>query len=135
MNKRIFSTQEQKELCANENIHRCSERSVTYTKTFKIHAIKQYSEGMTSAEVFKQAGFNLDLIGRDTPKECLHRWRKIHKEKGFRGLSEARGRKSVGRTKEQKRSQDEQVKYLEAEVKYLKAENSFLAKLRAKKAE
>jgi len=135
MSKRIFSSQKQKELCENKNVHHCTERSITYATTFKRDAIEQYESGLTSTEIFKQAGFNLDLIGRDTPKSCLRRWRKIHKEKGLSGLSEARGKSSVGRPKKQTRTRNEQMKYLEAEVKYLKAENAFLAQLRAKRRE
>jgi hypothetical protein len=57
------------------------------------------------------------------------------KHKGLKGLSESRGRKKSGKQKTVELSAAERLQYLEAEVKYLKAENSFLAQLRAKRAE
>jgi len=100
-----------------------------------MRAIQQYNDGLTSTEIFKQGEFNLNLIGKDTPKECLRRWRKIIMNRGTKGLSESRGTKKSNRLKTAKMSKVERVKYLEAEVKYLKAENAFLAQLRARRAE
>ena len=83
--------------------------------------------------IFKQAGFDITLIGKKEPKWCLKRWRKIFKERGVKGLStESRG-KCGGRSKSVKNLTDnEKMKYLEAQVAYLKAENNFLSKLRKK---
>ncbi len=135
MSKRIFNQEQINTLLANKHVQRCSERSITYTTDFKLKAIEQYEAGLTSTEIFKQAGFNLDLIGKDTPKGCLRRWRKIHKDKGNNGLSDTRGKIGVPRVNKPKLYGAKRLKYLEAEVKYLKAENTFLAQLRAKKVE
>ena len=119
----------------NENIARCSKRSITYNKDFKIKAVKLYEQGLTSGDIFRQAGINLNLIGRKTPKYCLRRWNKIYRHKGEKELTvENRGRNSPGRPKKPIDKPDaDRIKRLEAEVAYLKAENDFLAKLRAKK--
>lgn len=135
MSKRIFSSEEQQQLKKNPNVSRASERSITYATVFKERAVKEYEEGQTSSNIFKQAGFDLDLIGRKQPKSCLRRWRVQFKEKGIRGLTDERGKNSMGRKKKQKHTETNRLKWLEAEVKYLKAENAFLAQLRAKKAE
>lgn len=135
MNKRIFSEDEQNKLSTNHNVLKCSSRSVTYTTKFKIRAVKKYELGLTATEIFRNAEFNLDLIGKEIPNDCLRRWRRIVKRKGFSGLSEARGKKKGSRPKKNKMSTTERLKYLEAEVKYLKAENSFLVELRARRAE
>lgn len=135
MSKRIFSSEEQQLLQSNQYVERCSDRSITYTTQFKEQAVRQYEEGLTSTEIFKQAGFNIDLIGRKQPKGCLRRWRAAYKNHGAMGLTEARGKNSTGRKKRPHHAETDRLKWLEAEVKYLKAENTFLAQLRAKRAE
>lgn len=135
MSKRIFSSEEQQLLQDNQYVERCSDRSITYTTQFKEQAVQQYEEGLTSTEIFKRAGFDIDLIGRKHPKGCLRRWRAVYKKHGIAGLTESRGKNSTGRRKRPYRTEAERLKWLEAEVKYLKAENAFLAQLRAKRAE
>ncbi len=132
MSKRIFTREQIEQLTKNKSIASCTEKSITYTQSFKASAIKLYAQGLTSSEVFRQAGFNLEIIGRDQPKECLRRWNKIFSKKGYDGLSEVRGR-GGGRFKTKYQTDKEKIKYLEAQVAYLKAENDFLAKLRANK--
>ncbi len=125
MSKRIFSREEQELLRNNPNVQYCSDKSITYTTTFKEQAVRQYEAGLTSTEIFKQAGFDLNLIGKQQPKECLRRWR-------TKGCGDLRGKHNRERTI---RTETDRLKWLEAEVKYLKAENAFLAQLRAKRAE
>lgn len=132
MSKRIFTKQQIKALLQNPNIERCSEKSISYRKNFKILAINKYCKGLPPNEIFKQAQFDINMIGRETPKRCLHDWRKVFKAKGAQGLSvETRG-KSGGRPKVKWSNDKEKLKYLEAEVAYLKEENRFLARLRKK---
>ena len=127
MSKRIFSSEEQQRLQHNQNVQRCSEKSITYTSEFKKEAVRQYDTGLTSVEIFKQAGFDLNLIGKHQPKECLRRWR-------TNGCTDLRG-KHTSQKKINANTETDRLKWLEAEVKYLKAENAFLAQLRAKRAE
>ena len=135
MSKRIFTKEQAKQLLRNRNVSACSERSITYSNDFKIRAVKLYKQGLTSREIFKQAGFDLNAIGRDQPKECLKRWNKTWRVKGEGGLS-AETRGHPGRPGKPKDLSDaDKIKRLEAEIAYLKAENDFLAKLRAKRTE
>ena len=135
MSNRIFTKEETDQLSSNENISKCSERSIAYSKDFKIKAIKLYEQGSTPADIFRRAGLNINLIGRKTPKDCLRRWNKTYRHKGEKELLiETRGRGSTGRPKKPKDlSETDKIKRLEAEVTYLRAENDFLAKLRAKR--
>ena len=120
----------------NPNISYCSERSITYTKDFKLLAIKLYEQGLTSSEIFRKAGFDLDIVGRHQPKECLHRWLELYRAKGEDGLSDHRGKTGrSGRPRTKGVTDADKIKRLEAQVAYLKAENDFLAKLRARRAE
>ncbi|MBU1126171.1 MAG: HTH domain-containing protein [Patescibacteria group bacterium] len=136
MSNQRFTKEEIEELLKNPNVQNCSKRSVTYSQDFKQRAISLYDKGFTSMEIFIQAGLNPDLMGRDQPKACLGRWRRIVQEKGIEGLVESRGQHGKGgRPKTKGVSVADRIEYLETQIAYLKAENAFLAKLRAKRRE
>lgn len=136
MSKRRFTTEQIENLRKNVNIAKCSDKAITYGKDFKVRAVKQYrDEGVSAKQIFKEAGFDLNVIGKNKPKECLRQWRWIFKIKGAPGLmTETRGR-GGGRPRVKELTDKKKIEYLEAKVAYLKAENDFLAKLRAKRAE
>jgi len=136
MSKRIFSETQIKELLANPNVSRCSDKSITYSKEFKVLAVKKYyEEGYSPRMIFEEAGIDRQIIGLDVPDACLKRWRKIYKSKGEDKLKvETRGKHSLGgRPKTKGISDADKMKRMEIEIAYLKAENDFLAKLRAAK--
>jgi transposase len=136
MSKRIFSEDQIRELLANPNVSRCSDKSITYNKTFKVLAVKKYYEGgYSSRMIFKEAGFNIAMIGKDVPNQCLKRWKKIYRSKGEDKLRvETRGRRyKGGRPKMKGLTDAEKIKRMEIEIAYLKAENDFFMKLRAAK--
>jgi len=109
---------------------------MTYTKDFKLLAIKLYEQGLASSEIFRDAGFDTDVIGKYQPKECLKRWLRVFRAKGENGLSGQRGKTGRGgRPRTKGVTEADRIKRLEAEIAYLKLENDFLAKLRAKRAE
>ena len=135
MSKRIFTDEQIVSLLNNKNVLRCSPKSITYNYTFKTEAVKRYKAGVGAKQIFEEAGFNLGVVGQETPKECLGRWRRTNKKRGENALlSEKRG-KGVGIGKGRPRlkglTDAEKIKRLELTVLYLKAENDFLAKLRA----
>lgn len=126
----MYSNDQIQLLLKNKHVIKCSKTNIGYTTDFKLMAIKQYYEkGYSPAIIFKEAGFDLDIIGPKKPKECLKRWKKIYITKGEQGLcAEHRGR-GGGRPPAPK-TEAEKIKMLEAKVTYLDAENDFLAKLR-----
>ena len=133
MSKRIFNKEQIKALLQNPNVAECSERSISYHKDFKVSAVRKYREGLPPLEIFRQAQFDIDMIGSRAPKWCLRRWRRVFKAKGEAGLkTDGRGQsKAGGRPKSLANLTDEEkLKRLKAEVAYLKEENRFLAKLR-----
>ncbi len=110
----------------NKNVRRCSSKSITYKKKFKEEAIKLYNEeGLAAVEIFQQAGFDLDIIGKRTPNRLMHQWKialRPHEQiKRFKPNlpDEIKAENNINR--------------LRARVAYLQAENDFLAKLRARK--
>jgi len=134
MSKRILNEDQITDLRRNINVDRCSERSISYNKDFKIKAVRQYNEDRLSAkEIFELAGFDIKIIGKDKPKDSLKNWTRIYKRKGMLGLQEEQ-RGKVGRPRKNELGGEDKIKRLEAQVAYLKAENDFLVKLRAKRA-
>lgn len=134
MSKRIFTQEQIKELLENPNVKRCSNKSVTYSREFKIMAVRLHEQGTPPLMIFMQAGFNIDILGRDVPGDSLFRWRMIFGKRGIEGFStETRGRShGGGRPRTNWQNEKEKIKYLETQIAYLKAENDFLAKLRKK---
>jgi hypothetical protein len=132
MSKRIFNEKQIKELLQNPNVGKCSNKSISYDKDFKVLAVKKYFVGLSPNEIFRQANFDIETIGREIPTGCLRNWRKIFKEKGVQKLSVENRGKGGGRPKIDWSNEKEKIKYLETQVAYLKAENNFLVKLRKK---
>ena len=138
MSKRIFTKEQVEELSNNPHVASCREKTFSYKKEFKVLAVKRYEEeGLAASQIFKEAGFNLETVGRKTPNQRMSEWRKIHKAKGDKGLSEEnRGKgKGGGRPKTKDVTDQDKIERLELTVAYLKAENAFLAKLRAARKE
>jgi transposase len=135
MSKRIFSKGEIAELLKYRQVIRCTPRAITNRTDFKITAVRQYrEEGIPAKDIFRKAGFDLEVIGRDNAKFRVRDWLRIFKTKSREGLRiDARG--GGGGRPKTKGSDADKIKWLEAKVAYLKAENAFLAKLRAARAE
>ena len=130
MNRSLYSAEQIKALLGNPNVAKCSDRAITYRKEFKIMAVKEYyQQGVGPNSIFLKAGFDLNVLGRDKPKNCLKLWRKVYKAKGEQGLNiENRGR--MGGRRKADKSAD--VEYLKTKIAYLEAENTFLKGLKTK---
>lgn len=132
----MFTQEEINQLLANKNVFRCSAKSITFTKEFKLTAInKSYQDRYSPRMIFKEAGFSAAIINGKRMKDCINGWKRIYRKKGDQAfVQENRGRsKNGGRIKF--KDKEEEIKYLKTKVKYLKAENDFLAKLRGLKRE
>jgi len=138
MSKIRFNELQVLEILGNPNVAKCSEKSITYSRDFKILAVKQYQEnGYSPRMIFESAGFDLSVIGKDRPDDRIHHWRKIYGLKGASELMiENRGKSrgiGMGRPKTRGLTDTDKIKRMAIEIAYLKAENDFLAKLRAAK--
>jgi transposase len=130
MSTHIYSAEQLQALRNNPNVAKCSSKSITYSKDFKIKAVKAYYEtGQGPNTIFLEAGFDLSVIGRHKPKSCLRLWRKIYKTKGKESLNtENRGRSRWKKP----RGDDSDLEYLQTKIAYLEAENNFLRNLKTK---
>lgn len=119
MTKRTL-TEEQKEiLLQNPNVEDVGKISIYYTKEFKSKALELYYQGHSPRQIFKDAGFDLRIIGKSAPANALGNWR-FHDKKNKNKQEELRIQ-----------TQSKELREALAEVKYLRAENEFLKKLKA----
>lgn len=130
MAERFFGPEAQATILTNKNVLRVSETTITYCPAFKVEAVRaNVFEGKAPHLIFLDAGFDLDLIGHETPKYCLKRWRAVFKQRGEQGLrDDQRGRNSTGRPSERDLTVEEKLRRAEAQVRYLKQENELLKK-------
>ena len=118
MSHRIFTQNQQEKLQKNPNVLSCSSKSISYHQKFKQQAVHAYvKEYRNTREIFETAGFNLDILGKDIPHQCISRWKRD-------GITGKRGR-----------NKKRVFPSLEAELAYLKAENTHLKQLRVARAE
>ncbi len=132
MSKRLFTPMQIRVLESNPNVAQVSEKAITYKPEFKVQAVESYKDGHTPMQIFLEAGFDIAIIGAETPKKGLKRWRRTYDLYGEEGLRmERRGKASTGRPSSKELSIEEKLKRAEAKIKLLEAENEFLKKLEA----
>jgi len=128
----IFSSEQIAKLKNNPCVFNCTAKSVYYTCEFKIHALDLYEQGINSKEIWRRAGFDIEMWKKSYFALTLRDWKRIAAKDGIEGLSKTGG---LPYDRGPKNTNKDKLKRLELQVKYLKAENDFLAKLRAKRAE
>ena len=137
MKQTKYNNEQVAKLLENKFIAKCSLKSISFTKEFKLFAVNQYINGKTAPKIFNEAGIDSQLVGRYVPDNCLRLWRKKFKAKGEVGLMiDERGLATgvnKGRPRTKGLTDTDKIKRLEIEVAYLKAKNYFLVKLRAKR--
>lgn len=98
-----YSEDHLRQLRGNPNVKRCSSKSITYAPAFKQQAVKQYyEEGLSPRQIFLKAGFDLQVLGKYKPKDCLRLWKDIYKAKGLATLAsdiDPRGKNRLGKKK------------------------------------
>ncbi|HLN65536.1 MAG TPA: HTH domain-containing protein [Symbiobacteriaceae bacterium] len=129
---RVFDPETRAKILLNRNVLKVGDTQITYSPDFKVKAVRaNLVEGKTPLSIFLEAGFDLDLIGREAPKHSLKEWRAVYRQRGEEGLREdQRGRHSTGRTAERELTVEEQLRRAVARIRYLEKENELLKKTR-----
>lgn len=128
MSKKLFTEKEIKKLSKNPYVKSVSSKGITYTDEFKELFVSQYKQGKTPREIFRECGFDEDIIGLKRIQSSRDRWRNSYHQNGVIGLRDARTGNS-GRPRERELSIEERYERLEAETNLLKAENELLKKI------
>lgn len=124
MSNSIFTREQIEVLKQNPHIKKVSEKSITYTDSFKDIFLMENELGKSSRQVFKECGFDENIITVGRINECGKRWRKLRKENKKTGLSDTRGRPL-----ERILNEEEKIERLKTKIAYLEAENQFLKEL------
>jgi hypothetical protein len=77
---RLLSPEAQGKILQNKNVLRVSE--TTHSRDFCANLF----ESKPPQVIVVDAGFDLELIGRETPERCLLRWRAVYTQRGEEGL-------------------------------------------------
>ena len=130
MSKIIFNEHQRRQIEANLNVVSVSDRSIQYTVAFKLKAVQENLQGKGPSEIFKAAGFDLEIIGLSKVQSAVNRWKKIYQTYGENGfIEERRGKGSTGRPRVEKLSADKKLEKAEARIRLLEAELELIKKL------
>lgn len=129
MSKKLFTEKEIKLLSSNKYVKSVSSKGITYTDDFKQVFIAEKEKGKFARDIFKECGFDVDVLGIQRIKSASRRWKDAYIESGICGLRDTRA-ESSGRLRERELTLEEKNARLEAEINLLKAENELLKKIR-----
>jgi putative transposase len=128
MSKKLFSIKEIEVLSNNQYVKFISERAINYTDEFKTLFIAEYNMGKLPMSIFKQAGFDVTILGNDRVWCASKRWRKAYMESGGLALRDNRKFNS-GRHIKHELTINEILAKKDAEIAYWKAEAELLKKI------
>ncbi|KKK36359.1 tranposase, partial [Mesobacillus campisalis] len=120
MSKKIFTKKEIEILSKNPYVKSVSPKGITYTDEFKELFIAQNEKGKFPSEIFRDCGFDPEIVGKRRIDSASKRWREAYRMNGVMGLRDTRPGNS-GRSRERELSIEEKYARLEAEINLLKA--------------
>jgi transposase len=128
MSNKIFTQDEIEILASNKYVKNVSVKGITYTDEFKRIFIAENEKGKIPTVIFKECGFDLDILGLNRVRSSGKRWRAAYRADGVLGLQDTRV-ENAGRPKEKDLTLEEKYERLMAQNNLLKAENELLKKL------
>jgi transposase len=121
-----FTLEEIEQLEKNPNVKKVSDKSITYTESFKEHFIIEYKRGKLPSKIFEEAGFDVHVLGVRI-KSASYRWQK--QTKRLEGLKDTR-KGASGRPKTRDLTDAEIIIRQKAQIELLKQERDFLLELK-----
>ena len=89
MSNKIFTIEEQEKLRVNPYVKNVTDKSITYTEEFREYFINQYKQGKLPKEIFKEAGFDINILGNKRIKSNTNRFKKMSERiEGFKDTRE-----------------------------------------------
>lgn len=128
MSIKNFTEKEVKVLSKNKYVTNVSIKGITYTDEYKRIFITESEKGKSIKEIFKEYGFDIDVLGTDRIRSAAYRWRAAYRKKGIIGLNDTR-KLMCGRSSEKDLPIEERYRRLMVQVNLLKAENELLKKI------
>ncbi|NFO15786.1 IS3 family transposase [Clostridium botulinum] len=128
MSKITFSKENIELLKQNPYVAKVSEKSITYSDEFKRLFIDEYLKGKTPRIIFKEAGFDISILGVRRYEQAAARWLRIYNDNGIIGLRDTR-KENSGRPTTNEPSKDDIILKQESKIKLLEEQLELLKKL------
>lgn len=134
MSKILLTREQVKTLKENPYVQSATQRVITFTPEFKKWAYSEMAFGKPIQTVFREAGFDVEVIGEKRMQNFrFHLEKTAEREEGFEDLRKHNRRQENISTEAQLARK---IRQLEHQVAYLQQENDFLKKIKeAEKAE
>ena len=117
-----------KELNEHRYVERASEWTINFTAEFKQKAYDEYYRGKSTREIFEEAGFNVEILGRTRLESFRnHLMARAAEENGFEDKRKDTNLQAPPSTEAQLQKR---IRELEHRNAYLEQENDFLKKIR-----
>lgn len=122
-----FTEEQVKELEQNPNVKHVSDKSITYRQEFKEHFLNEYNKGKLPNQIFIEAGFDIENLGKARIQSASKSWRR--QSQRLEGVRDTR-KDSSGRPRTKDLTKDEIIARQKAEIEYLRQEREFLLELK-----
>lgn len=126
MSNILFDEEQQKQLRANHWVKSVTEKSISFTEDFKVYFINEYNLGKRPKQIFKDAGFDINMLGDKRIEQCTARYKRQNKRiEGFHDTRTNNSGRGIGK----ELSIDEENELLKKQNAKLQQELEFLKKM------
>lgn len=126
MSNILFNDEQQKQLRTNRWVKSVTEKSISFTEDFKVHFINEYNLGKLPKQIFKDAGFDINMLGDKRIEQCAARYKRQNKR--IEGFHDTRAN-NLGRRTGKELSIEEENELLKKQNAMLQQELEFLKKM------
>ena len=126
MSNILFNDEQQKQLRTNRWVKSVTEKSISFTEDFKVYFINEYNLGRLPKQIFKDAGFDINMLGDKRIEQCTVRYKRQNKR--IEGFHDTRTNNS-GRRTGKELSIEEENELLKKQNAMLQQELEFLKKM------
>ena len=127
MGVNYFTDEQVEELKKNPYVKNVSNKAITYEDVFKEYFYKQYLNGHSPTQIFKEAGFDTGLLGHKRIDGFYKRNKKCAiRDEGFIDTR----KNNSGRPSTKELTPEEEIARLKQKNRILQQENDFLKRVR-----
>ena len=126
MGVHYFSDEQVEELRMNPYVDKVSNKAITYSETYKQYFIHELNQGKFPTQIFREAGFDTQVLGKERIQSFSRRVRKMAER--IDGFTDLRTQHS-GRRSTKERTPDEEIAYLKHQVALQKQQIDALKKM------
>lgn len=126
MGEHYFSDKQIEELRRNPYVDKASNKAITYSEAFKHHFMNELDQGKLPTQIFRDAGFDTKVVGKQRIKSFSRRVQKmVDRTEGFTDLRTLYS----GRAQTKERTPEEEIAYLKHQVTLQKQQIEALKKM------